>query len=103
VKIVNVSRTTDLISVLKKPRACSHDSDLALYWMTKVWFLAGLGLCLYYLIQASFGFHPASCPVGATNSFPGGAGTHHEAIPTSTTVAMVMNVQSGPTFPQTSW
>jgi len=103
VKIVNVSRITDFISVLKKPRYCSHDNDLALCWMTRVWFLAGLVLCLYYLTQGSFGFQPASCPVGAINSFPGGAGTDHEAIPTSTTVATVKNVQSRPTLPQTSW
>lgn len=103
VKFVNVSRTIDLISVLKKPRYCSHDSDLALGWMTRVWFLAGMGLCLYYLIQGSFGFHPASCPVGATNSIPGGAGTDHETITTSTTVATLINVQSRPTVPQTSW
>jgi len=49
VKIVNVSRPIDLISVLKKPRYCSHDSDLDLGWMTRVWFLAGL--CVYTILS----------------------------------------------------
>jgi hypothetical protein len=38
-------------------------------------------------------------PVGATYCFPGGAGIHHEAVPTSTAIVKVRNVQSRPTLP----
>lgn len=45
---------------------------------------------------------PSLLSSGCHKVFLGVAGTDREAIPTSTTVAMVMNVQSGSTLPQTS-